>query len=313
MVQSKLCFIYDERFLLHKSPYYHAENPNRLAMAFHYIHKSGFFDDVKIYKPLEASGAHIRLVHTKEHYNFIKNSINTGRTLIDPDTYIIKDSWTASKLAAGSVITAVNLVQNHQHDYAFCLVRPPGHHAESNKSMGFCLFNNVAIGAAYAINKFNLERIAIIDWDVHHGNGTQEIFYDSDKVMVFNIFQNPLYPGTGSTNEIGKGKGEGYNFNFPVPAGTKGSEFFRILGKQIIPKLKEYKPQLIFISAGFDAHKDDPLAQVELNEKDFGTLTKMLVDFAEDDDIPIISVLEGGYNLKALGKSIVAHLKEFIT
>ncbi len=174
---------------------------------------------------------------------------------------------------------------------------------------GFCIFNNTAIGAKYALDKFNLQRTVIIDWDVHHGNGTQEIFYNSNQVYYISLHQYPFYPGTGAENEKGKGNGEGFTLNFPLPAGTTGETYLRIFKEEIIKVLEEYNPQLIFISAGFDAHKDDPLANMKLTEEDFAEMTKMIKDFADKKSLKIISVLEGGYNLDALARSVYAHLE----
>lgn len=309
MDQTKLGIIYDERFLLHQSPYFHAENPQRLIAIFNGISQSRLFDDVKIYKPIMCRKEHLLFVHTQKHYDFIRNSINSGITLLDPDTYINEKSWEVSKLAVGSVILAVDIIKQKIHKNIFCLIRPPGHHAESERAMGFCLFNNSAVGAAYAISKYGLKKIAIIDWDVHHGNGTQEIFYKRNDVLVLNIYQHPLYPGTGKIDEIGAGEGEGFNVNFPQPARTKGKTYIDIFENKIIKRLEEYQPELIIISAGFDAHINDPLAQMELTANDFGTLTTIINNYAIKINIPIISVLEGGYSLPDTAESVVEHLK----
>ncbi|MDP4115131.1 MAG: histone deacetylase [Bacteroidota bacterium] len=313
MGQNKLGIIYDERFLLHESPFYHAENPERLKSIFDGISKAGLFDDIKLYKPVMARKEQILLVHTSKHYNHIKEAINSGITLLDPDTFIISKSWLVSKLAAGSVITAVDMIKQNIHNYIFCLVRPPGHHAESGMAMGFCIFNNAALGAAHAVSKYGFKRVAIIDWDVHHGNGTQEIFYKRNDVLVINIHQFPLFPGTGKEDEIGVEEGEGFNINYPLPAGTTGKTYIDIFENKIIKKLEDYRPELIIISAGFDAHKNDPLAQMKLSAKDFGTLTRIVVGYAKENDLPLISVLEGGYNLTYTPNSVVEHLKEFIS
>jgi acetoin utilization deacetylase AcuC-like enzyme len=266
---------------------------------------------VKIYQPEEASKENILLVHTKNHYSFVKNAIDSGREMLDPDTYAAEDSWKAAHLAAGSAKMGVDLVMNKSHNYIFSLMRPPGHHAESGTAMGFCIFNNAAVAAQYAIDKYKIGRIAIIDWDVHHGNGTQEIFYDSSKVYYISLHQFPLYPGTGKANERGIGNGEGYTLNFPLPAGTKGDVYLRIFEEKIIFELEKFKPEIIFISAGFDAHKDDPLANMNLTEQDFAGMTKILKEFCIR--VPIISLLEGGYNLTALSHSVYEHLHVFIS
>lgn len=314
-MKNDLAVIYDERCLLHKASFSHPENPGRIKAVADYLKKKSFWEEVKICTPEEAAEEIILLVHTKGYYNTVKNAIDSGKEMLDPDTYAVKDSWLAAHLAAGSVKMGVDLVMNKSHKFIFSLMRPPGHHAEQSTAMGFCLFNNVAAAAQYAINKYKLSRIAIIDWDVHHGNGTQDIFYDSSKVYYISLHQFPLYPGTGKGNERGIGEGEGFTLNFPLPRGTNGETYLKIFQEKILTELKNYDPELIFISAGFDAHKDDPLADMNLDEKDFGRMTEILKNFSlknENKVIPIISVLEGGYNLNALAKSVYEHLVAFI-
>lgn len=304
-----LAIIYDEKFLLHKSEYYHPENPDRLISINNYLNEKSFFEEVEIIKPEEASEENILSVHSKEHYNFVKNSIEENRKLLDPDTYICKDSWRAALLAAGSGIKAVDITLSNNFKNIFCLVRPPGHHAETNKPMGFCLFNNIAIAAQYSINKYNIEKAVIIDWDVHHGNGTQEIFYDSEKVLYISLHQFPFYPGTGAKNEKGIGKGLGFTLNFPVSAGSDGKIYLNLFKEDILKKIENFNPGIIFISAGFDAHKDDPLANMNLVENDFSEMTLLVKNFSNKKNIPIISMLEGGYNANALSRCVYEHLK----
>jgi acetoin utilization deacetylase AcuC-like enzyme len=314
-MKEDLAVIYDERCLLHKASFVHPESPGRITAVLNYLKEKSFWEQLKIYTPEEASEEIILLVHTKAYYNAVKYAIDSGKEMLDPDTYAVKDSWLAAHLAVGSVKMGVDLVMSKSHKYIFSLMRPPGHHAEQSTAMGFCLFNNVAIAAQYAIDKYKLSRIAVIDWDVHHGNGTQEIFYDSSRVYFISLHQFPLYPGTGKANERGIGEGEGYTLNFPLPRGTNGDTYLKIFKERIITELKEYDPELIFISAGFDAHKDDPLAGLNLDEKDFRGMTEILKNFSSKNEnkvIPIISVLEGGYNLTALPRSVYEHLDAFI-
>jgi len=311
-----LAIIYDERCLLHKASFSHPENPSRVISIVDHLKKHSIWEEVKIYQPEEASEGIILLAHTKNYYNFVKNAIESGIEMLDPDTYAVQDSWLAAHLAAGSAKMGVDLVMNKSSNFIFSLMRPPGHHAESGEAMGFCIFNNAAVAALYAATKYKIERIAIIDWDVHHGNGTQEIFYDSSKVYFISLHQFPLYPGTGKANERGIGEGEGYTLNFPLPAGTKGDVYLKIFEEKIIGELKNYDPELILISAGFDAHKDDPLANMNLTEQDFGRMTGILKEFSlqkRDKIIPIISFLEGGYNLTALPRSVLEHLLVFVS
>jgi acetoin utilization deacetylase AcuC-like enzyme len=306
----KLAVLYDEIFLEHKPPFTHPENPSRLEAIINKLKQELFLEKISLLKPKPASENEILLAHTKSHLDFVRSSINENRLMLDEDTYVVKESWNAALTAAGSLVDAVDLVMNNKFGNIFCLSRPPGHHAESNRPMGFCLFNNVAIGAKYAKQKYQLDRIAIIDWDVHHGNGSQEIFYNSHEVYYFSLHQYPLYPGTGTENERGEGKGKNFTLNFPLPVYTKGETYLKIFNEKIIPKLVSYKPQLIILSSGFDAHKDDPLANMFLVEIDFAEMTKIICHFAASGNIPIISALEGGYNLNALASSVYKHLKE---
>ena len=215
----------------------------------------------------------------------------------------------ASTDAVGSIISAIDGVQNKEFQNAFCAVRPPGHHAEKNKAMGFCIYNNVAVGAQYLLEKYKLNKIAIIDFDVHHGNGTQNIFYDNKKVLYISTHQYPYYPGTGDNNEKGK-----YNniFNIPLPAGTNSEEYLNAY-EHVLKKLKEFKPEFVLFSAGFDAHKDDPLAQLKLNSKDFYDLTKRTLDLINPYcKGKVVSILEGGYNLNALKESTEMHVNALL-
>jgi acetoin utilization deacetylase AcuC-like enzyme len=306
----KLAVIYDEFHLNHKPPFTHPERPERVSSLFNFLKEKNFFENVDLVKPKEIFKEDILRAHSNSHYQFVVDSINDEKTLLDGgDTYIVKDSFRAALLSAGAVIKAVDLVMDNSYSSVFSLMRPPGHHAESNRPMGFCIFNNIAIGAKYALEKYNLNGIAIVDWDVHHGNGTQEIFYSSSQVYFISLHQYPFYPGTGAKGEKGSGEGENYTLNFPLPAGTSGSTYLEIFNNKIITVLNDYNPQMLFISAGFDAHKDDPLANMELTENDFAEMTKILKDFAGKKNIKIISVLEGGYNLDALSASVYSHLK----
>lgn len=304
----KLTIFYDDIFLQHNPPFTHPEVPYRLNSILNKLKSSNLFNEAEIIKPSLATEEDILLVHTHAHLEYVRSSINENKLMLDSDTYAVKESWNAAMCAAGSVINAVDLIFNEKKFSSFCLVRPPGHHAESNRPMGFCLFNNAAVGAKYANVHHKLDRIAIIDWDVHHGNGTQEIFYRTPEVFYVSLHQFPLYPGTGTEKEIGLGAGENFTLNFPLPAYTKGETYIRIFNEKIIPKLIDYKPQLLIISAGFDAHRDDPLANMLLVENDYAELTNILRQFTRAENIPMISVLEGGYNFEALSNSVIAHL-----
>ncbi len=206
-------------------------------------------------------------------------------------------------LAAGGVFNAIDRVVADL-DSAFCLIRPPGHHALREKGMGFCVFNNVALGARYAQNKHGLKKVLIVDWDVHHGNGTQEAFWHDPSVLYFSLHRYPHYPGTGSIEEIGGGEGRGYTVNIPLPPRCGDSDYIYIFKEVLLPIAKEFKPDITFVSAGFDAHQDDPLGGMNLTSQSYGALTSLAKEFSKR----IVSCLEGGYNLKALRESVLAHL-----
>jgi len=248
--------------------------------------------------------------HNKDYINFVEKSFpQKGLSFLDGDTIVSPGSKEATADAVGSIITAIDGVQNKEFHNAFCAVRPPGHHAERNKAMGFCIYNNVAVGAHYLLNKYKFNKVAIIDFDVHHGNGTQDIFYDNEKVLYISTHQYPYYPGTGAEKEKGK-----YNniFNIPLPAGTTSEEYLNAY-EFVLKKIKEFKPEFILLSAGFDAHKDDPLAQLQLTSKDFYNLTKRTLNLAKlYCEGKVVSILEGGYDLNALRESTEMHVNALL-
>jgi acetoin utilization deacetylase AcuC-like enzyme len=309
----KLAIVYNEKHYLHKPPFQHAETPQRIEAVYDYLKAVNFLSDMDLYLPEPAGKEDILTVHSEKHYNYILESIKNGKSILDEgDTYAVKDSFNVALLSAGCGLKAIELLMKNDYKNVFCLTRPPGHHAERNYPMGFCFFNNIAITAQTLIDKYKFERIAIIDFDVHHGNGTQNIFYESNKVLFISLHQFPFYPGSGAENEIGKGEGEGFTLNFPLPAGTNGDVYQRIFEGTITERLGIFNPQIILISAGFDAHKDDPLANMNLTEHDFYNITKALKDFSAKNNLPIISILEGGYNLSALPLSVYQHLNALI-
>ena len=248
--------------------------------------------------------------HSLDYINQVQKSFpQNGFNFLDGDTVVSPGSKDATKDAVGSILTAIEGVQNKDFKNAFCAVRPPGHHAEKEKAMGFCIYNNVAVGANYLIEKYKYNKIAIIDFDVHHGNGTQDIFYDNEKVLYISTHQYPYYPGSGSEKEKGK-----YNniFNIPLEAGTTAVEYLNAY-EQVLNKLKEFKPEFLLFSAGFDAHIDDPLAQLRLSSEDFYTLTKRTLEISKPFcNGNVVSILEGGYDLKALQESTQRHVDALI-
>ncbi|MBD1153523.1 histone deacetylase family protein [Pelagibacterales bacterium SAG-MED24] len=244
--------------------------------------------------------------HSKDYINHVKHSFpKKGLVFLDGDTIVSPGSKDATKDAAGSIITAIDGVQNKEFKNAFCAVRPPGHHAEKDKAMGFCVYNNVAVGANYLIEKYKYNKIAIIDFDVHHGNGTQDIFYNNEKVMYISTHQYPYYPGSGSEKETGK-----FNnvLNIPLEAGTTSEEYLNAY-ENVLSKVKQFKPEFLLFSAGFDAHIDDPLAQLRLSSEDFYKITKRTLEYSKSFcNGRVVSILEGGYDLKALQISSQRHV-----
>ena len=261
-------------------------------------------------KPSKFDRSLLEITHNSDYINFVEKSFpEKGLSFLDGDTIVSPGSKDATSDAVGSIITAIDGVQNKNFNNAFCAVRPPGHHAEKNKAMGFCIYNNVAVGANYLINKYKLKKIAIIDFDVHHGNGTQDIFYDNEKVLYISTHQYPYYPGSGTNDEKGK-----YNniLNIPLPAGTTSEEYLNAY-EFVLKKIKEFKPEFILLSAGFDAHKDDPLAQLQLESKDFYSITKRTLELSKQYcDGKVVSILEGGYDLLALQESTEMHVKALL-
>ena len=261
-------------------------------------------------KPSKFDRSLLEITHNSDYINFVEKSFpEKGLSFLDGDTIVSPGSKDATSDAVGSIITAIDGVQNKDFKNAFCAVRPPGHHAEKNKAMGFCIYNNVAVGANYLINKYKLNKIAIIDFDVHHGNGTQDIFYDNEKVLYISTHQYPYYPGSGTNDEKGK---HNNILNIPLPAGTTSEEYLNAY-EFVLKKIKEFKPEFILLSAGFDAHKDDPLAQLQLESKDFYNITKRTLELSKQYcDGKVVSILEGGYDLLALQESTEMHVKALL-
>ena len=285
----------------------HPEKPDRVTVVIDKLKKNKSL----IWKnSIKFDEKYLNITHSKNYILDVKKSFpNNGLKFLDGDTVVSPGSKEATIDATGSIISAIDGIENQKFNKAFCAVRPPGHHAEKNKAMGFCIYNNVAVGAKYLINKYKYNKVAIIDFDVHHGNGTQDIFYEDDKVLYISTHQYPYYPGTGSNNEKGK-----YNniLNIPLPAGTNSEEYLNAYNF-VINKLIEFKPQFVMFSAGFDAHKDDPLAQLNLNSKDFYEITKRTILATQKfSKGKVVSILEGGYDLVALSESVNEHVNALL-
>ena len=261
-------------------------------------------------KPNKFDEFFLNKTHSIEYINHVKQSFpKKGLVFLDGDTIVSPGSKDATKDAVGSIITAIDGVQNKEFKNAFCAVRPPGHHAEKEKAMGFCIYNNVAVGANYLIEKYKYKKIAIIDFDVHHGNGTQDIFYDNEKVLYISTHQYPYYPGSGSNEENGK-----FNnvLNIPFEAGTTSEEYLNAY-ENVLTKIKQFKPEFLLFSAGFDAHIDDPLAQMRLCTEDFYKITKRTLEYSKSFcNGRVVSILEGGYDLRALQNSTQRHVDALI-
>lgn len=309
-MEKKTAFIYSETYLKHNTGKSHPERKERLTAIVEHLNRTGLMEEL-IQVPIRLpTREEIALVHPESYIDQLQRDIEGGAKYLDPDTRVSPESYEVALQAVGGALTAVDQVLQGQVHTAFCAVRPPGHHAEPNRAMGFCLFNNVAIAARYAQHKYNLEKILIIDWDVHHGNGTQDIFYEDPTVFYFSIHQYPWYPGTGRSEERGAGKGKGFTLNIPVPAGTGDQEYISVFNSILREQALAYAPDLILISAGFDAHRDDPLSYTRVTTEGFRSLSEIVSQIAQEKcDSRMVSVLEGGYNLQALAESVEAHLR----
>ena len=305
----KTCILTTSSYLNHDTGHGHPERADRVTVIIKNLKKIQS-KNLIWKKPEKFNLKYLQLAHDKDYLNTVKDSFpNHGLNFLDGDTILSPGSKKATIDAVGSILTAIDGVMNKDLKNSFCAVRPPGHHAEKQKAMGFCVYNNVAVGAYYLLEKYKLSKVAIIDFDVHHGNGTQNIFNDNEKVLYISSHQYPYYPGSGAANE----KGTKNNIlNVPLNAGTKSHEFLNAY-ENIFKKLKEFKPNFILLSAGFDAHKDDPLAQINLESKDYYTLTKRILTIAEElCGGKVVSILEGGYDLNALKESVDYHVKSLL-
>ena len=289
----------------HDMGLYHPESPERLQAIEREINRAKFKDPLIEIPPRPALTKELQRVHSLSYIHQISST--SGKNVrLDPDTSTSPKSYDAALLAAGGVIEAVDKVLEGKVDQAFALVRPPGHHAEDDRAMGFCLFNNVAIGAKHALEDKKLNRILIVDWDLHHGNGTQHSFYSDNRVIYFSTHQYPYYPGTGSLQEIGEGKGEGYTINVPLSTGNGDEEYANIFRHILIPIGRSFRPELILVSAGFDIHKGDPLGGMNVTEIGFARLAYLILKLAEETCRGrVVFSLEGGYNVEGEAKAVV--------
>ena len=291
--------------VLHEMGAGHPESPQRLRAILAALEASGLVSRLLVREAPEAQREHLERVHEADHVELIFGAApESGYAYLDPDTSMNPSSLSAALRAAGAVVAATDLVMSGEAKNAFCAVRPPGHHATRDRPMGFCLFNNVAVGAMHAIEAHGLERVAVLDFDVHHGNGTEDAFHEDPRVMLCSTFQHPYYPYSGADS------GNAHIINVPLPAMTDGRGFRAAVERFWMPALEAYKPQLVFVSAGFDAHRDDPLAYLKLDDEDYRWVTEKLVEVAEKHaEGRVVSTLEGGYNTAALGRCVVEHVR----
>ena len=311
----KCGIVYDSIFEEHQTGLGHPEQNDRASFVYQKIKEKELLRQTESIPLRECPMNQLTLAHDLHYLQSSKEEIELGLPSLNTgDTAISKQTWKVASKVTGGVLNAVDQIVEGKHNHAFCITRPPGHHANRKKGMGFCLFNHVAIAARYAQKKHGVGNVLIVDWDVHHGNGTQDIFYEDDSVYFFSTHQSPWYPGTGSRTETGKGVGLGYTLNYPISAGAGKKEIVDFaFGSELIQKMVKFKPELILISAGFDSRINDPLGQFQLQDQDFFELTRIILEIAKEyANNRVISVLEGGYNLDGLASASISHLQAFL-
>ena len=309
-----LNFYYHPIFMEHLSGLRHPENPDRLRIIIQLLQDKGVWGQLQIKTPPAAELKWIETNHHLHYISHVRSTCEEAPAILDGgDTLVTEHSYEAALHAAGACLAGVDDLMAGEVKSVFCAVRPPGHHAEYAEAMGFCLFNNVAIAARYAIDRYSLQRVFILDWDVHQGNGTHHSFSQMSEVFFCSIHQWPLYPGIGTADESGRGVGRGYTLNIPLEAGAGDEIYIRVLQEQVIPAMHHYRPDLLIISAGFDAHTDDPLADMNVSTEGFREMTRMLRrEMQTLNGGKILSVLEGGYNHINLAESVLAHLEALV-
>lgn len=303
--------VYHPDFLNHEMSAGHPESPDRLRAIIARLQTTGLLERLTRIEPTPAPEKWISEVHSPTYLRHLKSKApTTGRVPLDPDTAMSPGTLSAAFLAVGATFAAADAIMAGQIHNAFCAVRPPGHHAEHDRAMGFCFFNNVAIVTRYLQRHHGIGRVLIVDWDVHHGNGTQHSFYQDPTVLFFSTHQFPHYPGTGRASERGEGAAEGLTINVPMVQGQGDAEYREMFERILVPAADQFKPEFVVISAGFDAHRDDPLASMDLTEEGYATLTRIVTDIAQRHSHGrVLSSLEGGYNLEALGASVERHVR----
>lgn len=306
-----LTFIYHSDVLLHDTGPGHPERRQRLESLVSHLMSTDLWGEVEHVRPEVAPWDALAAVHLTSYLELVERTIANGGALLDDgDTRVSRDSWRAARLASGAAMLGVDLACGKARSHVFSAMRPPGHHAESSRAMGFCLVNSIAVAARYAQRRYGIGRVAIVDWDVHHGNGTEEIFWKDGSVLYVSLHQYPLWPGTGAASDTGEGPGEGATVNCPLPPGSGESVYEQAFRERVVPALTAFAPEMLLISAGFDAHRDDPLANMDLRAESFGRFTDILGEATSRSlRAGIVSILEGGYHLEALAHSVEFHLR----
>lgn len=298
---AKVGIVLDKLFVDHDNGMGHPESQERILAIVDMLNFTKLIDEVVKIAPRDAAKEEITLVHTPEHYDKMASTSGKPKVFLDADTSTCPVTFDAAVRASGGMISAIDSVLSGEVDRAVPLVRPPGHHAEAERAMGFCIFNHVAVGAAYLTRVKGLKRVLVVDWDVHHGNGTQHIFTNDPSVLYFSVHQHPFYPGTGGLSEKGEGDGEGYNVNVPLPPGMGDNEYLKIFSEILGPIIDQYKPEFILVSAGYDTFFDDPLGGMKVTPEGFAKQARFLTDCADKySNGNIVFILEGGYNLDGL-------------
>jgi len=306
----KIGIVYSEIFLKHRPGEWHPERPERLIRIGKRLAKEDLISLVSYLSPRKAEKEEILWNHTEAHYQRIAGTAGKPSVQLDPDTATSEESFEAALHAVGAQFVALDELFKENYPAVFCMVRPPGHHAEADQAMGFCLFNNVALAAHYALKRLKLSRVLIVDWDLHHGNGTQHSFYRSSEVLYFSTHQFPYYPGTGRMEEVGVAEGEGFTINLPLPAGFGDAEYQALFEEILKPIALQFKPEIIMVSAGFDPYREDPLGGMKLSAEGFGLLTRIIKEIAEEVcPGKILLTLEGGYSLVGLAEGIAEVIK----
>ena len=312
----RLGIVYHPDYLLHVAPFEHPESPERLTAIMENLESSGLLGKSIPITPDFADDRDVQAVHDQKYLNQFEMSCRRGDITPDAgDTYLCRHSYNIAFLSAGGAVAGAKAVAEGAVDRAFCAIRPPGHHASREMGMGFCLLNNVAVATKYLQSQFDIGKVLIIDWDVHHGNGTQSIFTDDPSVFFFSIHEHPTfsYPGTGRRWEIGKGKGEGTTLNAPMAPGSSDEEYRLVFEQTLFPAVEQFRPDFILISAGFDAHDDDPLSDIRLSCEGFRFMTRHVIKMAEQFcGGRLLSILEGGYEISSLTSSVAVHIQELL-